>query len=176
MLLALDINSKMVGFCFGGPSDSKPRGGSWRLSGCHDDDRLNRSCGALYTSISEFSKLIHPTIVAIEAPFNPQAKETGETTHQTVINLFRLEAVARAAGQNAGARVIPVHVQSWRKTFCGNGRPENPKQATQERCRLFGWKFENEDEADAIGVWVHGMSLHFPTWAPRATPLFARSA
>ena len=174
MLLALDINSRATGFAFGDEKSSFPRSGTWTTPGCSDDDKLNRTVAALYNSISEISKLIHPQIVLFEAPFNPQSKEKGETTHQAVVNLFRLEAVARTAGMNAGARIVkPIAVQTWRKTFCGHGRPENPKEATQARCRLLGWKFNTEDEADAIGLWAHGMSAHFPRWAPKSTPLFA---
>lgn len=176
MLLSLDINSRATGFAFGDEKSSCPRGGTWSTPGCADDDRMNRTLAALYNSISELSKVIHPQIVLFEAPFNPQAKEKGETTHQTVVNLFRLEAVARTAGVNTGARIVkPIAVQTWRKTFTGHGRPENPKEATQARCRLLGWKYGSEDEADAIGLWAHGMSVYFPRWAPKATPLFSEA-
>lgn len=173
MLLSLDLNTKRCGLGFGGPQDGSPRLGTWQLFGTADEDALARSCAALYRSISDLCKLIHPQFVYYEAPFNPQDAR-GHTNHQAVRGLLSLAAVAMAAGRNAGAMTYPAHVQSWRKSFCGHGRPENPKQATIARCNLLGWSVANDDEADAAGVWAYGMSIRFPKWAPKATPLFSK--
>jgi Holliday junction resolvasome RuvABC endonuclease subunit len=172
MLLALDINTRRTGFAFGGETDGAPRVGHWKLYGCHEDVDLTRSAAALYNSISDLCKLIHPRFVILEAPFNPALNE-GRSNHQSVMGLFSLAAIASAAGHNAGATVSRAHVQTWRKSFTGHGRPQNPKAVTQARCALLGWSVANEDEADAAGVWCWGMSMKYPKWAPRGTPLFA---
>lgn len=177
MLLALDLNSRSCGVAFGGPTDGGPRCVTWRLPGCGDEDKLNRSCAGLYNSISEFSKLIHPDIIAIEATFNPQKAEGDSRSNNfTVVSSFSLAAVARAAAQNVGAKVVLTHVQSWRKTFCGHGRPKDPKEATLARCKLLNWSVANDDEGDAAGLWCHEMSLHYRHWSPKGTPLFRSGA
>lgn len=173
MLFALDLNPTRCGWAVGGPADSRPRSGSWKLFGTETEADLARSCRALYNSISDLGKLLHPNIVYYEAPFD---NHRGNTNHRSARGQFSVAAIAMAAGLNAGAQVVPVQVQSWRKTFCGHGRPEDPKAATMARCRLFGWEVDNHDEADAVGIWVHAMSLRYASWAPRATPLFGRVA
>lgn len=172
MLLSLDINSKRVGYGVGGPADPRPRLNTWSLFGCQTEDDLARSCAALYRSISDLSKFIHPAFVYYEAPFNPQGADRQSNAH-TVRGLLSLAAVAMAAGRNAGAQTKPVHVATWRKHFCGQGRPEDPKRVTMDRCRLLGWDVKNDDEGDAAGVWAFGMSLEYPKWSPNSTPLFA---
>lgn len=175
MILALDLNSKQCGIACGGERDGAPRCMSWTLFGTATEDDLARSLATLYTSISSLCKLLHPQFVYYEAPFNPQDAK-GHTNAQSIRSGLSLAAIAMAAGQNAGAITKPGHTQSWRKTFVGHGRPENPKQVTMDRCKLLGWSIKNEDEADAAGLWAHAMSINYPTWAPKATPLFGRSA
>lgn len=170
MLLALDINSNRTGYMFGGPKDGQPRGGVWRLSGGED---LPRACGGLYNAISALAGLIHPNIVAIEAPL-----QMSERSAHTALVLISLFGAASAAGNNARARVIPAHIGTWRKHFIGRGNlpGAEAKAQTLARCHLLGWKAENDDEGDACGVWSWGMATHYPQWAPKSTPLFGRSA
>lgn len=167
-LIALDVNSRRTGVAFGNPDSPSPKCLTWALPGCKDDRSADRSFAGLYNSVTELAAMVNPTIVAIEAPFNPQAREEGElqSSHHTVIPLFQLVACARAAAHNAGARVVLGHVQSWRKAFCGHGRPKDPKGATMERCRLLKWDVKNEDEADAAGLWYWAMGTNFPKWSP----------
>lgn len=174
-VIALDLNSKRCGVACGGERDGAPRCYSWPLFGMASEDDMARSWAVLYTSISDLCKVIHPRFVYYEAPFNPQDGK-GHTNAQAIRSGLSLAAIAMAAGRNSGAVTKPGHTQSWRKTFVGQGRPADPKEATLARCRLLGWKVNNHDEADAAGLWAHAMSLHFPKWAPKSTPLFGRSA
>lgn len=165
MLLSCDVNSNRTGYMFGGPSDGAPRGGVWKMPG---GDDLPRACAALYNSISELSKLIHPKIVVIEAPL-----QMGHRSARTALVLISLYGAACAAGNNAGARVIPANVATWRKHFVNQGFPDNAKDAVAERCRILGWSVDNHDEADAAGIWSWGMATNFPKWSPKSTPLFS---
>lgn len=171
-LLALDCNTKRVGWAIGGPADTAPKLGSWSLFGTPDEDALARSCAVLYRSISDMCKLMHPRIVMYEAPFNPQ-DGAGHTNHQAIRGLLSLAAIAMAAGQNAGARTEPAHIQRWRKHFLGHGYPKDPKQAALDQCAAYSWTPKNDDEADAAGVWHFGMSLHFKGAALPCSPMFA---
>ena len=168
MLLALDINSVRCGWAFGGPDDSFPRSDCWLLPGGAD---LTRSCMSLYNSISELSKLIHTTICVIEAPLN-----IGDRNPRSNLVLIALYGAANAAAGNAKARVIDAHVSTWRKTFLGMGYPPKgtAKQMALDRCKLLRWPAENHDQAEACGIWCWGMSISYPHWAPKGTPLFAQ--
>lgn len=169
MLLALDIAS-LTGWALGGPADGAPRTGTWLLHGL-DDYGLDRSLATLHETVREFCRCHAVEIVAIEAPMTPQ----GRSAH-TATALISLVAVARAAVQRHGARLRLVHVQTVRKHFVGQGRPDNPKQAVMDRCRLLGWQFEDDNAADAAALWAYAMSLHYPKWSPQSTPLFRGAA
>lgn len=166
-LLALDINSSRTGYMFGGPQDGSPRGGVWHMPSGSD---LPRSCGAIANSISALSGLIHPSIVVIEAPL-----QMTERSAHTALVLTSLYGAACGAAYNAGARVIPGHVQTWRKHFIqqGNLKSAEAKERTLERCKLLGWKADNHDEGDACGLWSWGMATNYPKWSPKSTPLFS---
>lgn len=172
MIVTLDLNSHRCGIAAGGPADKAPRVLSWNLFGKEDEDTLARSLAALYSSISDLCKLLHPKFVYYEAPFNPQDAR-GKTNAQAIRSGLSLAAIAMAAGRNAGAITKPISTQTWRKTFCGHGRPEDPKAATVARCKMFGWSVANDDEADAAGMWMHAMLIHYPQWVPNSVPLFA---
>ena len=161
MLLALDINSKRVGYAFGDQETSHPRTGSWALAGCENEDDLQRSCGYLLESILALSKVIHPTVIVYEAPFAPQ---NGRGSANVVRALFSLSGVAMGAGATLQARLLSAHVATWRKAFTGHGFPKNPKTATIEACHARGWEPQNHDAADAAGVWFWGMCACFPKW------------
>lgn len=170
MLIALDINSKRCGVAFGGVADGAPRVLTWALPGGLDIPTLSRGAASLYSSLSGLSKLVHPEHVFIEAPL----QMTDRSAHTELV-LIALFGAACAAGANAGANVNTGHVGTWRRHFIGRGNMpgKEAKAATIARCHLFGWKVENHDEADAAGLWSFGMSITYPKWAPKATPLFA---
>lgn len=168
-IIALDINSRSVGVAFGDCDSPAPRCTTWLPGGCEDDDALIRSCAGLYNSIVELSKIVHPAFVIVEAPLDIPGRNP-----RTGRALLSLAFVGATAAQNVGARPVLGHVGTWRKHFTGQGRPEDPKGATMERCRILGWTVKNHDEGDASGLWCWGMSKYFPRWSPNGTPLFAR--
>lgn len=169
-VLALDVSSNRTGVAFGDANAGAPRCLTWKLVGCNTDDELHRSLSYLRTSVSELCKLIQPRFVAVEAPL-----QITDRNPRTNLALISLAAVACEGGQTAGAVVERRHVQTWRKHFCGNGRPDDPKAATKRVCDLLGWKYANDDEADACGLWSYEMSIRFPKWSPKSTPLFRRA-
>jgi len=168
-LLALDI-AGLCGWALGGPSDGGPRTGTWLLHGL-DDYGLDRSLATLHETVREFCRCHSVEIVAIEAPMMPQFRSA-----HTAVALISLVAVARAAAQRHGARIRVVHVQSVRKHFVGSGRPDNPKRAVMERCRILGWPVADDNAADAAALWAYAMSVSYPKWSPRSTPMFAERA
>lgn len=172
-IIALDINSKSTGVAFGDADSPAPRCTTWLPGGCADDDALIRACAGLYNSITELSKIVHPSIIVIEAPLNIPDRDpnTGRA-------LLSLAFVAATAAQNVGARPVLGHVATWRKHFIGRGNlpGKEAKAAAIERCRILKWQVKGHDEAEAAGLWCWGMSKYFRHWAPNGTPLFAGKA
>ncbi len=168
-LLALDVSSKRTGYAFGTDAGTPaPRASCWAMPG---DGDLHRARAALATSIASLCGLIHPAVVVIEAPL----QIFGRSAH-TAFVLTALYGAASAAAHNSGAAVYDANVQTWRKHFTGQARPDNPKQATIDRCKLIGWEPKNDDEADAMGLWHWGMSTYFRHWRQVGTPLFRGAA
>jgi Holliday junction resolvasome RuvABC endonuclease subunit len=168
-LLALDI-AGLCGWALGGPADGAPRTGTWLLHGL-DDYGLDRSLATLHETVREFCRCHSVEIVAIEAPMIPHNRSS-----HTAVALISLVAVARAAAHRHGSRLLLAHVQTVRKHFCGEGRPDNPKLAVMERCRLLGWSAADDNCADAAALWCWAMSKSYPRWSPKGTPMFAERA
>jgi len=170
--IALDINGSRVGVTIG-DVDTHPRHMSWHLYGGEDEPALTRSCGVLYASVSELCKVLRPKILAIEALLTMEGRNP-----RTALILFQLTGAARAAGHNAGARVIFGHLSTVRKHFCGRGNLNSAEAeaAIAERCRLLGWTPANHDEGDSAALFSWAMATNFPRWSPKSTPLFRERA
>lgn len=168
MLLGLDLSTRATGFAFGDEKCGKPTSGAWKMPGAADDV-LDRTLGGIFESISTLCKVAKVTRVVIEAPIM-----IANRSSHTAMALIQLTGAARAAAHLAGASVRLVPVQTVRKHFIGKGRPDNPKLATMERCRLLGWPVDSDDAADAVAAWAWGVSTYYPRWSPNSTPLFAK--
>lgn len=167
MLIAFDPSTVRFGVALGKPEDAAPKSLVWRLPGA-DAIVIDRMLAGVADSITSLCKVVKPTHVVIEAPI-----VTFDRSAHTMIALMQLTGVARAMAKRGGAEIIMVASQTVRKHFVGAGRPENPKRAVIERCRLLGWEPEDDNAADAMATWCWGMSSLFPGWAPKGTPLFA---
>lgn len=170
MILAADPSCTRFGLALGGPENGKPRAWTVRLPGA-DDHVLDRTLGNAADTVSLLCRTSGVKIVAIEAPI-----VIADRSAHTMVALMQLSGAVRAAAHRAGCKVMMVASSTVRKHFVGHGRPENPKQAVMDRCRLLGWEFQDDNSADAAAVWCHAMSITYPKWAPNGTPLFAGAA
>lgn len=164
---ALDLSSVSTGVAFGSEASDRPHCLTWRMPGASD---LARSCGILLESVSGLFAVSPPAIVIIEAPLYI----AGRSAH-TAKTLMALFGVAMGASHAAGARIIEGNVQTVRRHFVGQSRPDDPKRAVMDRCRQLGWTVRNDDEADAAALWAFAMATNFKKWAPRSTPLFTQA-
>lgn len=85
--------------------------------------------------------------------------------------------VVEACAAKAGIpRIEAVGVQEARKHLLGAGRiPKGEgKTLVRERCRVLGWRAEDNDQSDALAIWSLGCGLTSPAMAAMTTPLFAR--
>lgn len=168
MILATDPSTTRFGLAIGGPNDGKPRAWTIKLPGA-DDHVFDRCLGSVYETISTTCRSFCVEIVAIEAPLIQ--KMQGSNAH-TLAALVEVSGVIRAAAQRAGCKTLRIGSSTVRKMFVGRGFPDDPKQAVMQRCRLLGWDFSDDNAADAAATWAWAMSVTYPRWAPKSTPLF----
>jgi Holliday junction resolvasome RuvABC endonuclease subunit len=154
IILGMDISASNMGLAIGRPGDA-PRCWSVRLKKADFDDE---DAGVtLLKACADIVRVERPEWVYIEAPLGPVAI-SGATNAHSVTLLAQLAYVANVAFRSAGAKTRWAHVQSVRKAFVGEGRPEKrtAKKRVAKVCDLLGWKVKNDDEADAAAVWWFG--------------------
>lgn len=173
MLASFDV-ATVTGWAVGGERDGAPAFGHWELPRGNDRE-LNRALGSLYSGVYSICRERHAAIAIIEAPLLHI-----KTSVATSFRLNALAGVARAAAHNADARVDLADVAQVRIYALGRGnghlKRDIAKPLVFQWCRRMGWPVQTEDEADAVAQWAYGMSINYPKWAPRATPLFAPRA
>lgn len=165
-LLGLDLGTRKLGFALGGP-DRAPKSGVVSLPGA-DDHTLPRTLSIAAETVASLCRVSGAKCVVIEAPI-----VIPERSAHTMLSLVQLTGAVRSVVYRAGCSERLVPPQTVRKFFVGHGRPDNPKQAIMERCRLLGWSPEDDNAGDALAAWAWGMATLCPKWAPKSTPLFA---
>jgi hypothetical protein len=183
-IMALDL-ATCAGFAIG-RAGGKPRSGSRRLKGGDDaPERAFRKLGLWLRDEFSFEK---PDLVVCEAPVNLGAFVEGnqsspkgfrfKSNASTIYMLQGFVAIAHGICGPYGVRCINANVQTVRKHFLGKARPENPKLAVLDRCRLLGYvdrDFADTDAGDAIALWDYACATYGRV-APAALHLFGEGA
>ena len=140
---------------------------TYRVPGGGND--LGRAGLAFSEWLYDLASLEKPGLIAIEAPVLGKSGGKVFTSELLVGLAFTADLIAASLN----IRAVRAHVQSVRRHLLGNGRPENPKRAVMERCRLLGWSPRDNNEADAMALWLHTKSVHDRTYQPATgSPLF----
>lgn len=104
-------------------------------------------------------------------------------TNLTEGSRFRLQAAIELAGHICRFVTVPVQSNVWRKDFLGLAlAPKDRRNRGSSRtwlkaraideCRRMGWHVTSDDEAEARGIMVHGLSVMSDSYAARmAGPL-----
>lgn len=163
VLVGLDISQENTGWAVGDEKSPGPLTGAWHLP--QGEHNIWRATAALRLSIASLIKAHKITSFWVEAAW----MRVDDKHSAYVAKLaFSLQAVAFEAAWANGVRDLhEVAAPTWRKTFIGHGFPENPKQAARDKCDHFGWTYGSEDEAEACGVWFHGMIQTDKHWYPK---------
>jgi hypothetical protein len=168
LIWALDLATQM-GWASGEPGGTLTYG-SVRLSR-EGGDEFDIGASAL-RFLGEHWIAFRPDVVVIEAPMNSaQAGKMTNARTQLILQglYFQCGSMARRLGV---PRVTVANVQTVRKHFVGQGRPQNPKLAVMNRCRLLGFKPQDDNAADAIALWDYAASILLPRAAHINTALF----
>jgi crossover junction endodeoxyribonuclease RuvC len=172
IILALDLATTM-GWARGAPGQ-EPVYGSLRLGSkgaCH---------AAILWSFGEWligeTKLdSKPDVIAYEAPILPHY---GSTNDDTLKLLNKLAGVADFVAYGRGyydRRLQAIPVATWRGYFIGRHRykTKEAKALTVRKCKLLRWNPQDDNAADALGLWSYVCGQLDPRASLKVTPLFS---
>lgn len=157
-ILALDLASN-AGFAYGEPG-TVPR--LWSVDFQREGD-LHDFYGNLTAYIATLVRDNPIALFAIEEPIAPSAAG-GRTNHDTTMKTIGGYGIVIGIIKCKKIPYQPVRVDTWRKHFTGKGRVTDKtlsaagrrklaKSMVRQRCRLLGWKADDDDAADAGGIW-----------------------
>ena len=147
--------------------------------------------------LEERCRELQPRWIAFEAPYVPQvtpARVRSASGHavwtmpsrRTPINIHTLRRLISLCGlvemvahqhRIECREELPTKIT---QSFTGHGNwagRENKKKATIRMCEVYGWPVANDNEADALALWVYAEAVLYPQAAQRrgAGPLFVAS-
>ena len=119
-----------------------------------------------------------PGLVAIER-IVPPSSQTGFTNHNTTLVTLGIYAIIIAVVRCKSIPLRIVAVQSWRRSFLGNGKLKGDvaKREAVKLCGRLGWNAPDHNAAEAAGIWSHMCALEAPYGVTTLHPaLFAERA
>ena len=167
-VLALDLATQM-GWCEGAPGE-KPTSGTVRLAppGSGSAAVLGGLVGWLGQRLTTFRY----RMVVFEAPLDPrwQKQPRSEKTARMLIGLC---GITEGVCHQTGHRVMEANVQDVRKHVLGV-RPQKGegKPMVMKQLKTLGYAYRDDNEADAIALWLYATALADSRIAQMTHPLF----
>lgn len=147
LILALDL-ATATGWACGAPGDN-PRFGTKRMP--QTGDEIGRFLVHFEDWLNDFLTVESPRLVVFEAPIlrrgpsNPVvARKLMGLANCTETICYRRDIICRQA-----------HLATVKKSFAGSGRADKAEMILA--ARRWGWDVENDNEADALGLWVEAV-------------------
>lgn len=169
-ILFLDL-ATTTGYAFGSTA-AVEESGTFRFPRTGDD--YGTLVWAMLDAFGELSDRLKPDQIGFEAPVMPQ-----KTTIQTLRKLYLMGPMVEAV---ALKRKIPCFEGGRSEIlthFLGRGYPQQ-REARQShvknKCTARGWKFADDNEADALAGLDWALACDVPNFAIAGTPLFGRKA
>lgn len=165
--VALDLSLSSTGFASWSDGDAAPAFGRWPLA----DSMKWRGRGyvRLHKSLLQIHAATPIDHLIFEEPLTP-ASVSGHTNIDTLQTLAGLAAHAESFAAAVKATARPVNVATWRRHFIGpmprGTKSPDLKAMTMKRCRELGFDPVSFDEADALGILDHALSVDgiLPPW------------
>lgn len=169
-VLCLDLATQM-GWCEGEPGQ-KPTSGTVRLA------PQGSSPAAVYGGLIDWLATRLTTfryrMVVFEAPLDPrwQKQPRSAATGRLLLGLCGItEGVCYQTGHH---RVWEANVQDVRYHVLGARPPAGEgKKLVMQRLKLLGHEFSDDNEADAIAVWLYATAIADSRIAQMTSPMFA---
>jgi hypothetical protein len=99
-------------------------------------------------------KAQEPDLFVIEDVVPPSMK-AGKTTHNVSSISLGLSGIFIGMAGAHGIPVLRAPISTWRKCFLGRGNlpRDAAKLAAKRQCRALGWAHEDDNAAEAGGIW-----------------------
>ncbi|MGE0699081.1 MAG: hypothetical protein AB7O57_08300, partial [Hyphomicrobiaceae bacterium] len=166
-LLSLDLATK-TGWARGDTEAGDP------VSGVHKATNAGAELGPFLHSYGHWlrSQIIEHsvTIVVLEEPIMPM----GTLQLATLLKLYGLVGITEAVCHASRVQCRQLAAGTWKKAFCGKagfGKSKKP-YPPMVRCLELGWRPSDDNEADALGLFVASCQRISPQAATRFDPLF----
>lgn len=165
---ALDLSKTSCGWAVYMDGAASPNLGHWTLGSAFTSN--GGTYAKLHERLFELRQVMKFEAIYFEEPLRPEQLQ-GHTNIDTLRVLTGLAAHAESFGHALGCRIVmPVNISSWRRFFIGSmprgTKTKQWKEYCIERCRQYGWRPQNSDEADAAGLLDYSLSLQgiIPPW------------
>lgn len=135
---------------YGAPGSIKGDGGGFDYGPC---------LAGVRTWLTDLVVMVRPKRATYETPLIIPGRSPA-----TMRMLICICGIAELVFHDAGIPLYERSVQTVRLHFCGSGRAD--KTDVQAQCRRLGWKFGNDDEADALAVLHYQMATADRSWQP----------
>jgi hypothetical protein len=173
-ILALDL-AKNTGWALGALGDHVPGFGSIRFGAvdCSSDAKFAHAL----QWISDFLKRHKVDLVVFEAPLHFGLRR-GKSRPGNDETAFGLAAITQAVAHLRGIYdVRQAETKDVRRFFLGdNPKRHIAKRETIGRCRGLGIHVDDDNQADAIALWLFQCAQIRPQLGLRTSPLFAGAA
>ncbi len=148
-ILALDVASK-TGVAFGRPGEV-PRLQTIDFRG---KDELPDVYGRAIEWMATRLRDVPPDMVVIERTVPPSGA-FGATNHATTMLTIGLFGIFAGIVRCKGIRLELASINTWKKHFLGTAKLKRTeaKKAAIDRCHLLGWSVDDDNQADAAGIW-----------------------
>lgn len=173
LILALDLSTARTGFALGDLSGIRVSGSRGFPATGND---LYTLAVAYRTWLTTGLKRHKPDKIVYEMPM--MLDNNAQITKRKLGGMaWQTELTAGDLGYVGDDKIGEVNVSDWTGHFLGKGnvpqKSARRKLAVQNMCRIRGFHFDDEDEADAIAILDYALACESPASAIRATPLFA---
>ena len=166
-ILTLDLSKRSTGWCLWAPGWESPRFASVQLGSEYTSD--GRCCMKLHQVLADLHAIEPFEHLYFEQPLTIMQRGGASSVNSDI--LLKLAGHAESFGEAYRLRtVMGVHIASWRRHYIGamprGTQSKELKDYTIERCRQLGFKPQNTDQADAIGLMDYACELRgiTPPW------------
>lgn len=156
-ILALDLAMK-TGWAIDSPGRPEVACGMYQCRDIGEDDGLGFY--GLRVWLDSKIEQLQPDFLAYEAPvtFGGDGGSTMKTSYAAITWLNGLVAITKSCAAGAGIPYGDVNITAARAGFVGHKTKD--KRLVLARCQLLGIKAEDDNAADAVGVW-YWAKAHF---------------
>ena len=184
MIWGLDVSQRRTGIAYGYAGDTP----TVVSIASHEGDDTARSGTRLFVYLKDLRHVSPPDAIyyerMLEHGFQADVAPNGQFIKQRrgILAAFAMARMTFAVELFASLASVPVRdvaCNTTRKHFLGDGRLDrkSAKRRALAMCQVLSWPANNDDEADACGVFCYGSALSAPHAATVIHPgLFAKAA